>query len=125
MKNRQGQASSSEIQKLLVEESIWRAYWPFVTTTIMGVFMLIFGLAVAGLEAASIDKLSDISTTDLSVSSSSASRCGKSGSFDIGVGIWTGAIIAVAAVVILIISTFELRHFSLMKSSIYVFRLWK
>lgn len=90
-------------QKEEAIEAVWRSYWPFIGATIIGVFMLLFGLAVAGLEAASLELGGSIDTTTVSVTTSS-----RSNALRIGVGIWSGAIIAVAAIFIFIISRFSL-----------------
>ena len=101
----QNRLTANQVQAFLAAEAIWRAYWPFVTASIIAVFMLIFGLAVAALEAAGLDKASSIDTTSIDVSvSSSSSKCGNS--YNIGVGIWSGAVVVVAAISIFIISEF-------------------
>lgn len=95
--------SPNQAQAFLALESLWISYWPYVSASIIAVFMLLFGLAVAGLEAAGLELGSQIDTTSVTITSASA-QCGKASS--IGVGIWSGAIIAVAAISILIISEF-------------------
>lgn len=102
---RTNRSTSGQNQADAAIEAIWRSKWPYVTASILGFFMLLFGLAVAGLEAAGLELGSssiDISssTTDVKISSS------RSKSLDIGVGIWSGAIVAVAAALIFYIGTF-------------------
>jgi hypothetical protein len=98
--------SPNQAQAALALESLWRSYWPFVSASIIAFFMLLFGLAVAALEAAGLELGSQIETTSVSIpTSSSISR--SSSSLKIGVGIWSGAIIAVAAIAIFIISEFS------------------
>lgn len=91
-------ASPNQLQAFSEEEGVWRRYWPFITATIIGVFMLIFGLTVVALEAAQLDKGTSMDTTKVNLGDS----------YRIGVGIWSGAVIAVAAISIFIISEFQL-----------------
>lgn len=84
-------------------EALWRSYWPYMSSTIIGVFMLIFGLAVAGLEAANLELGGNVDVTTVSISTSSA----RASALRIGVGIWSGAIVAVAAISIFVISEFS------------------
>lgn len=88
-------------QRLDAVEAVWRSRWPHITATIIGVIMLFFGLALAGIEAAKLDIDGNVDTTSVSISSARAKR------LEIGIGVWSGALVAVAAFVIFIISKYR------------------
>lgn len=96
--------SSGNNQTSPILENIWRVNWPYIAASIIAFFMLLFGLAVAALEAAGLDLGSSVAVTSVSIPVSSISV--RTSNFNIGVGIWSGAIVAVAAIVIFVISEF-------------------
>lgn len=92
--------SAAQAQSDAAAEAVWKAYWPYTSSTIIGILMLIFGLAVAGIEAANLELGGNVDVTTVTVSTSTS----KANSLRIGVGIWSGAIVAVAAISIFLIS---------------------
>lgn len=96
-------ASNSQVEDFLALEGLWRKHWPFIAANIIAFFMLIFGLAVAALEAAELDKGSDYDTTNVKLGGTTS----RGSQYRIGVGIWSGAIVVVAAVCIFVISKFN------------------
>lgn len=98
--SRLNRAPLSKTQRDEAVEAVWRSYWPHVRATILGVIMLVFGLALAGLEAAKLDANINVDTIPVSMAASYT----RAKALQIGVGIWSGAIVAVAAVFIFVIS---------------------
>lgn len=89
----------------LAAQAAWRTHWPKVGANILGVFMFIFGLALAGLEIANLVVGNDVGSDvipEILIKAISQSR-----RFRIGVGIWSGAVVAFAAIAIFIISEYR------------------
>lgn len=84
-------------------ERVWRMYWPYRRATIIAILILLYGLTLVGLEAAKLDVEGE---TDANPKTASITL--PAIRLRIGVGIWSGAVIAVAAITVLIISEFSL-----------------
>ena len=85
-------------------EAVWRSSWPYVAASIIAVIMLFPGLAVAGLEAANLEVGNGVDVNVQTAGSTVDVNIQRGKGLRIGVGLWSGAIIAVAAIVILVIS---------------------
>ena len=90
----------SQTQINSVSDAAWKSAWPRIAASCIAFFLLLFGLAVAALEAAALEKGSGVDTTSVGVPASTR----RAESYKIGVGIWSGAIVFVAAIFIFIIS---------------------
>jgi hypothetical protein len=76
-------------QQIAQDDVVWKRKWPFITSTIIGVLMIICTIVIGGLEIASLA----ISTDQ-----------GYGKTTSLGTGLWCGSFFLIAAVLILVIS---------------------